>query len=67
MFGITTFQFALGIVALVLVTTLGFQTMRRILFLNSGRSLSYNIRSYAWEGITCLMVCLHDPFIVSST
>jgi hypothetical protein len=66
MFGITTFQFALGIVALVLVTTLGFQTMRTILFLNSGLPLSFEITSYAWAGITCLMVCSHDPFISSA-
>jgi choline-glycine betaine transporter len=58
-------MFAMGIVAMVLVTITALQTMRA--FISNGElPFSIVICYYAWAGITCLMVCLHDPFISSA-
>ena len=62
MFGITTFMFALGIITLVLATTLEFLQIS-----SDGKyGPSYEINSYAWAIIVCLMVRLHDAFILSA-
>ncbi|KAN0129146.1 hypothetical protein V8E53_013017 [Lactarius tabidus] len=58
MFGITTFMFALGIVALVLVTTLGFKITQMIFYPTS--NLHVAAYYYAWASITCLMYILCD-------
>jgi choline-glycine betaine transporter len=55
-------MFAMGIAALVLVTIAQLQTMRTFLS-NNELPFSIVICYYAWAGISCLMVCLHDPFI----
>jgi hypothetical protein len=62
MFGITTLMFALGIIALVLVTTVGFWIVQTI-FSGGGLPPSIDRCYYAWATITCLMVRLHDPFM----
>jgi hypothetical protein len=54
MFGITTFMFALGIVALVLVITLEFK-ITQIIF-SSTSDIYIDAYYYAWASITCLMV-----------
>jgi hypothetical protein len=64
MFGITTFMFALGIIALVLETAFGFQQMQ--LFLdptttNVWSSYRTNVIIAVGATITRLMVRLHDP------
>jgi hypothetical protein len=66
LFGITTFMFALGIVALVLKTMLDL-----ILFHTSITDALYgiyfdSINYYVWAAITCLMVRLHDAFMPSA-
>ena len=58
MFGITTFMFALGNIALVLETTLEFQIAKSI----SGYD-TYGTYYYVWAAITCLMVSLCDAFV----
>jgi hypothetical protein len=69
MFGITTFMFALGIIALVLATLLGCQLMKAILA-DSDLGSSFLISSAVWATITRLMVrlnntcCLPDPLTV---
>jgi hypothetical protein len=65
MLGITTLMFAMGIAALVLVTIAELQTMRTLMS-NGELPFSITICYYAWAGISCLMVCLHDPFISSA-
>src|ERR1700677_1443138 len=55
MFGITTFMFVLGIIALVLVTTLGFTITHSMFYGNLEESIFYY---FAWAAITCLMVRL---------
>jgi hypothetical protein len=54
MFRITTFIFALGIIALVLETTVNFQLLTQV----------FDFGCYlAWATITCLMVGLGDVFM----
>ena len=61
MLGITTLMFAMGITTLVLVTLAELQTMHLYLSPNE-RSIILFIRYYAWAGgISCVMVCLHNP------
>ena len=62
MFGITTFTFALGTIALVLEITLGFHSIPP----DGEYAHSYKIYSYAWAIIVCLMVRLHGAFIPSA-
>ena len=62
MFGITTLMFALGIIALVLMTTVGFRIIQTI-FSGAGLSRSIDRCYYAWATIACLMVRLHDTFM----
>jgi hypothetical protein len=59
MFGITTFMFALGIIALVLATLLGCQLMKAILA-DSDLGSSFLISSAVWATITRLMYLLSD-------
>ena len=55
-------MFALGIITLVLATTLEFLQIS-----SDGKyGPSYEINSYAWAIIVCLMVRLHDAFIPSA-
>ena len=61
MFGITTFMFALGIIALVLETTISFQTAAPIADLST-----YRTHYYVWATVTCLMVRFHDAFMQSA-
>jgi hypothetical protein len=65
MFGITTFMFALGIVALVLVITLEFKIVQ-IIF-SSTSDVYIDAYYYAWASITCLMVRLLDVFMPSAS
>jgi hypothetical protein len=65
MFGITTFMFALGIVALVLVTTLGFKITQMIFYPTS--NLHVAAYYYAWASITCLMVRWLGAFMPSAS
>jgi hypothetical protein len=58
MFGITTFMFALGIVALVLVTTLGFKITHSMFYGDFEQDFVFYY--YAWAAITCLMYILCD-------
>ena len=65
MFTITTIMFALGIAALVLVTTVEFKTTQVIYYPTFDR-----IYYYAWAGITYLMVrllCFHALCFIKST
>ena len=62
MFGITTLTFALGIIALVLETTLDFQTIQFFDHITLYDDTFYG-RYYAWETITCLMVRMSDALI----
>jgi hypothetical protein len=63
MFGITTFMFALGIVALVLVTTLGFKITHSMFYGDFEQDFVFYY--YAWAAITCLMVRLLDTSMPS--
>jgi len=54
LFGITTFMFALGVIALVLNTTIGFQNANVLNF------TSCNTCYRVWETTTCLMCILCD-------
>jgi hypothetical protein len=60
MFGITTFMFALGIIALVLNTVTGFQEA------NSDGLLQCDACYHVWETTTCLMVRLCDALLSSA-
>jgi hypothetical protein len=62
MFGITTFMFALGIISLVLETTLVFQLAQNFAPI---LSTSYVIRYNVWGTITCLIVRFGDAFVPS--
>jgi len=66
MFGITTFMFALGIIALVLVTIVEFRLVMRFII---GLPMSPLILNcyYVWETITCLMYILCDVICASRT
>jgi hypothetical protein len=64
MFGITTFMFALGIVALVLVITLEFK-ITHISYSTS--DLHIDAYYYAWASITCLMVRCLGAFMPSAS
>ena len=67
MFGITTFMFALGIIALVLETTLGFQLVQYMSDpLTNNTGPSYQVRYYIWAATTCLMVRFHDALMPSA-
>jgi hypothetical protein len=59
MFGITTFIFALGIIALVLSTVLGCRLMKAIL-MNSDLDSSFLVSSAVWATMTRLMYILSD-------
>ena len=63
MFGITTFMFVLGIIALVLETTLGFLKAQSIFDPNHAEDLPYRIYYYTWATITCLMVPFLDALM----
>ena len=65
MFGITTFLFTMGIIALVLWITLEFQLTQTVYnkLYNHG-TLLYGC-DYAWLTIACLMVRLGDGFVPS--
>ena len=63
MFGMTTFMFALGIIALVMVTVLGCQLMKSTL-MNSDVGSSFLISSAVWATITRLMVRSNDAFML---
>ena len=69
MFGVTTFMFALGIAALVLVTTLSLKITRLMLYASYDQNIQFYY--YAWAAITCLMVRLlgwfHALCITKST
>jgi hypothetical protein len=58
MFGITTFMFSLGILALVLEATFVYQ-------MNSANDTSYVIWYFVWATMTCLTVRLRDSFLPS--
>ncbi|KAF8266783.1 hypothetical protein EI94DRAFT_133400 [Lactarius quietus] len=62
MFGVTTFMFTSGIIALVLATTITFQDMRSNLeqVIDLGPSLLVAYSSYGWGSITRLMYILCD-------
>jgi hypothetical protein len=65
MFGITTLMFALGIIALVLVTTfLWCQSMKSTLA-DSQPGPSFYTSSVVWATITRLMVCLNDALFLT--
>ena len=69
MFGITTFMFILGIIAMVLETALGFQQMQLFLDPTSGNVWSSNRTNViiaVGATITRLMVRLHDTFMPSA-
>lgn len=69
MFGITTFMFILGIIAMVLETALGFQQMQLFLDPTSGNVWSSNRTNVivaVGATITRLMVRLHDTLIPSA-
>jgi hypothetical protein len=55
LFGITTFMFALGIIAMVLATILEFRLVMRLITGMPESPLIINCY-YVWEIITCLMV-----------
>ena len=62
MLGTTTLMFAMGIAALVLVTIAELSNMRT--FMSNGElPFSIVVCYYAWAGIACLMVRLHNTFI----
>ena len=65
MFGITTFMFALGIIALVLEITIEFLMAKTGLYIPFSTKF-YFICSYVRGTITCLMVRLGDAFMPSS-
>ena len=56
-------MFALGIVALVLVTVVNLQIARLNFFSTGGLSPSMEICINAWSAMQCLMVCSHDTFM----
>jgi hypothetical protein len=62
MFGITTFIFTLGIIALVLEITLELMTANPSTLVDTLENNCY----YAWATVTCLMVRLRDTFISDS-
>ena len=62
MLAITTFMFALGIIALVLETMIGFLTAESDF--DNGDAF-YARCYYVWATITCLMVRLRDAFMPS--
>jgi hypothetical protein len=69
MFGVTTFMFILGIIAMVLETALGFQQMQLFLDPTSGNVWSSNRTNVivaVGATITRLMVRLHDTSIPSA-
>ena len=63
MFGITAFMFALGVIAMVLDTTMGFLTAEP--HFDSHGDPFYARCYYVWATITCLMVRLRDAFMPS--
>jgi hypothetical protein len=65
LFGITTFMFALGIVALVLKTELDLELFTYSKSISDATEGVYfnDAYYYAWATITCLMVRLHDAFM----
>ena len=64
MFGITTFMFALGIIALVLETTLLFEMWKLIFDPPSTNQDSYYTLCYRiWAIVTCLMVRFYDALM----
>ena len=68
MFGITTFMFALGIIALVLVTTLQFlesQLLAPSLDPSNDLWPSYFRHYNVWATIARLLVRSHDAFVPS--
>lgn len=70
MFGITTFMFALGIIALVLETTLKFKIEKQTYdlfetYVYLPYDNSFFVCYYPWATITCLMVRLRDAFMHS--
>jgi len=69
MFGITTFMFILGIIALVLERALGFQYMQLLLdptAANIWPSYRFLVVSILEATIARLMVRLHDPSMPSA-
>ena len=66
MFGITTFMFALGIIALVLETTLGLEIGKSIFDPSANQDPSYTLYYYVWATVTCLMVCFHVALMLSA-
>jgi hypothetical protein len=66
MFGITTFMFALGIIALVLETMMGFRIAEPDFTISHSDNF-YARYYYVWATITCLMVRLRlrDAFMPS--
>ena len=62
MLGTTTLMFVMGIATLVLVTIAQLSNIRTFLA-NGELPFSIVICYYAWAGIACLMVCLHNPFV----
>jgi hypothetical protein len=64
MFGITTVMFALGIIALVLVTVYECQVMKATLVNSSDWWSEFHI-AVAWGVITRLMVRLNDTFMLT--
>ena len=66
MFGITTFMFALGIIALVLKTTLDLILFNTSITDAVEGVYIRGVYYYVWATITCLMVRLHDAFMPSA-
>ena len=62
MFGVTTFMFTLGIIALILETTLKFREAQSIFDPNHADDMPYYL---AWATITCLMVRFHYTLMPS--
>src|ERR1700761_2111682 len=70
MFGITTFMFALGIIALVIVVALGFPEVQvQLGFTHTSTLNSWSYRRWndVWATTTRLMVRSHDFHAVSLT
>ena len=64
MFGMTTFMFALGIIALVMVTDLGCQWVKAVLSGNEPGHEFFNT-SAVWATITRLVVRSNDVIVLS--